>query len=183
MGLDMYLNRVTMVKNYDFEGNPFKVTVTYQGKPLKLIEPSEIKESVGYWRKANQIHNWFVNNVQDGEDDCRAYEVSKEQLEKLLDLCQRVKATAIMVDAEIHTGTTWSQKDGEVKHMEKGKKIENAEQIDEMLPVQSGFFFGSTNYDEYYMNDIDSTIEMLTKILKHETPEGLYQYFQYRASW
>ena len=25
---------------------------------------ARIMEQVGYWRKANQIHNWFVENVQ-----------------------------------------------------------------------------------------------------------------------
>ena len=29
-----------------------------------------IMEMVGYWRKQNAIHNWFVENVQDGIDDC-----------------------------------------------------------------------------------------------------------------
>ena len=43
------------------------------------------------WRKANQIHNWFVENVQDGIDDCSYHnEVTKEILEELLDICQRV---------------------------------------------------------------------------------------------
>lgn len=44
------------------------------------------------WRKANQIHNWFVGNVQNGVDDCDAHEVSKEQLEDLLEICTNVLA-------------------------------------------------------------------------------------------
>lgn len=40
-------------------------------------------EEVGYWRKANQIHKWFVENVQGGIDNCDYHEVSKAQLEKL----------------------------------------------------------------------------------------------------
>lgn len=47
-----------------------------------------IIDQVGYWRKANHIHNWFVENVQDGEDDCRYHgEVTKEDLEELLVSC------------------------------------------------------------------------------------------------
>ena len=42
---------------------------------------------VGYWRKANHIHKWFVDNVQDGEDDCREYDVSIEQLHELRNIC------------------------------------------------------------------------------------------------
>ena len=30
-----------------------------------------ISYPVGYWRKANAIHNWFVQNVQDGRDECQ----------------------------------------------------------------------------------------------------------------
>lgn len=49
-----------------------------------------IFQNIVYWRKANQIHRWFVENVQNDEDDCGMYEVSKEQLEELLNLCQTV---------------------------------------------------------------------------------------------
>ena len=38
-----------------------------------------------YWRKANQIHEWFVKNVQNNNDDCGLYEVSIDQIKKLLD--------------------------------------------------------------------------------------------------
>ena len=49
-----------------------------------------IKE-VGYWRKANAIHKWFVDNVQDGQDDCQFHRpVTKEDLETLKGLCKAV---------------------------------------------------------------------------------------------
>jgi hypothetical protein len=41
-------------------------------------------EQVGYWRKANQIHRWFVENVQDGVDNCGEYTVTREKLDELL---------------------------------------------------------------------------------------------------
>lgn len=49
------------------------------------------RERVGYWRKANAIHRWFVENVQKGDDDCRAYDVDREQLEALLKLCTNIR--------------------------------------------------------------------------------------------
>ena len=50
-----------------------------------------IAEEVGYWRKANAIHKWFVDNVQDGEDDCDFHrEVTREDLEELRDVCHEV---------------------------------------------------------------------------------------------
>lgn len=45
---------------------------------------------VGYWRKANHIHNWFVKNVQNGTDECDMYEVNKEKLIELRDVCKEV---------------------------------------------------------------------------------------------
>ena len=46
----------------------------------------DVSKVVGYWRKANQIHDWFVRNVQSGEDNCRDYHVSREKLEELKNL-------------------------------------------------------------------------------------------------
>lgn len=48
---------------------------------------------VGYWRKANQIRNWFVNNCNYPEDgNCEKVEVTKENLEKLMNTCREVLA-------------------------------------------------------------------------------------------
>jgi len=58
--------------------------VFFPTKNIKDERVSEIVEEIGYWRKANAIHNWFVQNVQKGKDDCRAYSVSTDDLRKLL---------------------------------------------------------------------------------------------------
>lgn len=110
---------------------------------------NHIYESVGYWRKANAIHKWFVNNVQDGEDDCGYYEVTKEQLEELLGICNTIKS--------------------------------DPESASSLLPTQCGFFFGSTDYDEWYMQDIESTIEILTSVLKETDFDK--QMIAYSSSW
>ena len=44
----------------------------------------------GYWRKANQIHKWFVDNVQGGVDNCGEYLVDIKALERLLELVNEV---------------------------------------------------------------------------------------------
>ena len=36
-----------------------------------------------YWRKSNQIHQWFVQNVKGGKDNCEEYSVSLDQLKLL----------------------------------------------------------------------------------------------------
>ena len=108
-----------------------------------------MSEEVGYWRKANAIHRWFVENVQNGEDDCGRYPVSREQLEELLEICKDIK--------------------------------NYTEDPETLLPTQDGFFFGSTEYDEYYYEDIDRTIEILERVLA-ETDFDNYQ-ITYHASW
>ncbi len=91
MGLDMYLSKKTFVRNYRDDGG-YQVQVTKDGQPTD-IDPKRIAyvvEEVGYWRKANAIHRWFVDNVQSGEDDCKEYYVNGQQLKELLTDCQQV---------------------------------------------------------------------------------------------
>lgn len=97
MGLDMYLKKhIYIGANYEHNNVKGKISLTTgkEDKPvdIKLNRVSEIVESVGYWRKANQIHKWFVDNVQDGKDDCGDYDVSEEKIEELLSICKRIKA-------------------------------------------------------------------------------------------
>jgi hypothetical protein len=49
----------------------------------------DVSVNVAYWRKSNQIHKWFVDNVQGGEDDCGEYYVSREKLTELLTTCRQ----------------------------------------------------------------------------------------------
>jgi len=51
---------------------------------------SHLTIDVGYWRKANAIHNWFVKTVQNGVDECQEYTVSLEQLTELLAIVNMV---------------------------------------------------------------------------------------------
>lgn len=51
-----------------------------------------IRVKVAQWRKANQIHKWFVDTCQNGEDDCRDAYVDLEYLQTLKELCELVVA-------------------------------------------------------------------------------------------
>lgn len=95
MGLDMYLEKEIYVgANYAHRKvkGDINITVGENNDPIDvdLSKISTIRERAAYWRKANQIHAWFVKNVQSGEDDCRDYWVSTEHLEKLVDTCKKV---------------------------------------------------------------------------------------------
>ena len=139
-----------------------------------------IDEQVGYWRKANQIHNWIVNNVQDGVDDCGTYEVTKDKLEELLEVCEYVKKIAILEDGKVTNGATLENGKWVDNYVD-GKVIVNQGVIKALLPTTSGFFFGHTDYDDYYMEDVDNTIEILEKVLSETDFEK--EMISYHSSW
>jgi hypothetical protein len=151
MGLDMYLEKRTDVRHWSFQKDEeqFEVVIKKGGVTYPSIKSdriTNITEELGYWRKANQIHRWFVENVQDGVDNCGEYFVSKADLQSLLDVCLAVKL--------------------------------DHSQAEELLPAASGFFFGNTDYDEWYYNDIDNTINILKEALTDDNAS-----YYYSSSW
>lgn len=94
MGLDMYLHKKYYVKNYDFqEASERHAIIIRKGGQLANIDTSKISSvetEVMYWRKANQVHRWFVENCQDGRDECQSSYVDTEQLQELLDNCKEI---------------------------------------------------------------------------------------------
>lgn len=159
---------------------PFYITRYYYGDDDHNFGHKSIIEEVGYWRKANAIHKWFVDNIQDGEDDCDYYEVAPEQLEELLNICKLIKQQSVMKKGKITIGYRFDY-DKEVPIMVDGEYIENPEIAAEYLPTQDGFFFGSTEYTQSYMENIESTIDILTKVLEETDFDN--QMVVYRASW
>lgn len=57
--------------------------------------------------------------------------------------------------------------------------LENKCDSDAILPTTSGFFFGSTEYDDGYFEDCLATIEICDKCLKSPSDETFY----YQSSW
>lgn len=164
----------------EFYANYYKATYSDWDKEKK--HPWwRIKEEVGYWRKANAIHLWFVENIQNGVDDCDYHrEVREEDLRELLDVCQRVFDSCELVDGQICNGYTYE--DGKrIPIMEDGKYVKDPSVAKELLPSASGFFFGSTDYDEWYVQDIKNTIDIITKVL--ETTDFETQMLYYCSSW
>ena len=156
MGLDMYLFKEIFL-GFEFKhrrGEMYRDFPDLSKYSIKRDRISAIVEQAAYWRKANQIHAWFVDNIQDGQDDCRKYYVSPEKLELLLTECK----TILKIDR-----AKWP----------------------EILPTREGFFFGGQKYDEYYMEDIQSTIDQLEPLLieYRNLPKGVYCDFYYQSSW
>jgi hypothetical protein len=140
MGLDMYLNAERFYWSKD--GGP-KLDDVPEGYSVNLV-----KSEVAYWRKANAIHQWFVDNVQGGEDDCRSRHVTRDELKALVDICKRV--------------------------------IAEPDKAKDLLPTANGFFFGGTDYEEYYFQYLEDTVEQVEKALS-KFPDDWE--FEYHSSW
>lgn len=139
-----------------------------------------IFEQVGYWRKANHIHKWFVDNVQNGVDECDTYEVTKEQLEDLLNVCRKVLDNSKLVKGKIVNGQKYEN--GKMVNIyQDGEYIEDSSVAEELLPTTSGFFFGGTEYDEWYYKDVENTINIIEDVLR--TTDFEHEIVMYHASW
>lgn len=90
MGLDMYLS----AEKYHMgalDKEPNSLTRAVENViDTKGYQVKSIRIWAGDWRKANQIHAWFVGNIQGGDDNCGQYYVSIESLRDLVNDCQAV---------------------------------------------------------------------------------------------
>ena len=125
----------------------------------------------GYWRKANQIHNWFVEVCQDGVDECQKTMLESDQLFQLQYV---IKAFGKLPS---------KRKLLSLMDSDRGLIISPEKQMlyEKLLPSISGFFFGSTAIDTYYVFDIVKTRTLLRKILKKSTINNWQ--FAYQSSW
>lgn len=170
MGLDMYLIRK-------------KKDVKKEEEKVKEINWSEVDE-IAYWRKANQVHKWFVENVQDGTDDCGYYKVTQDKLQQLVDICNEILRQVELIDGKVLLADYHQSKDGKSEHIKEygiGKVIDKPEICEQLLPTQSGFFFGGTEYDEWYYEDIRRTRDRLQAIIDL-LEWNLYEVY-YGSSW
>lgn len=81
----------------------------------------------------------FLMSFFDYDGNCEYKEIAKCELEDLRDAC------------------------AEISKMEPINK----ERCAELLPTQSGFFFGNTDYDQWYFNDVKEVFEWVDGVLDH----------------
>ena len=159
----------------------FMGTKYYAWDEDKKYPTNGIREHVAYWRKANAVHKWFVENVQDREDDCDYHrEVREEDLVKLRDICRRIIEETVLIKGKVKNGYRF-EKNKEVPIYEDGLLVANPQLCNSLLPCTDGFFFGSTEYNEWYLDDIKYTYEVCNEILKDTDFEK--QMIFYRSSW
>jgi len=164
MGLDMYLEARKYVGKIDS-----KATTDYENPVLTEeylrvsaffpdyagddtgFAGAEVSMSIGYWRKANQIHNWFVSECGEGVDNCQPVYVSADKLRELRATTEHVLANR------------------------------TSEEALRLLAPASGFFFGSTEIDDWYWEDLKRTKKILDKAIRLAEDEDCSIYYQ--ASW
>ena len=156
MGLDMYLKaNVYIGGKYEHRKVTGSIEIAIDSVPLglKLEQIDSISIEMGYWRKANAIHHWFVSEVQDGVDECNSTHCRLEQLTTLKSICESVLSKETSPEEE--------------------------------LPTSSGFFFGSTDYGEYYYEDLRETVNIINSCIELERslPGEAYVDFAYQSSW
>ena len=224
MGLDSYLYAEKFVGNYNHGSAQDRELYNKVAEAVGLTDFNStcyggnsvtVRLPLAYWRKANQIHQFFVN--LSGEDDnCQDIEVSREDLETLLSKCKQILGGRVESVSEIDARRLESVEElngrisvlqekltesndsyrlnrilGELESYKEAiatlvkKHGTSSSEPSQILPTQGGFFFGSTDYDEYYYSDLEHTVQVLEKILNHPgIPKDDYSWsFIYQASW
>lgn len=133
MGLDMYLFK--KAKGEDFESC----------------------KRIAYWRKANQVRQWIVENTNyPAKANCEYHKLSKQQIEKLIADCQKIL------------------KNNDNKLAEKLMPTKGGQKIDltSMIPAEATLLtppvidtFGSTAYDNSYFAELLNTVSTLKAAL------------------
>ena len=145
-------------------------------------------QEIGYWRKVNSVHGWFVRECADGVDECQEIFVSREDLLKLRSDCNNALANRenavpnnednVVIKQPIGSGQDLAQFIMENMKKEQ-EKIGTTLVSDDPLQPTAGFFFGSLEKDEWYYNDLMETIDIIDKALSlNDGWEIIYQ-----ASW
>ena len=97
-------------------------------------------EEDAYFRKVNFIYHYFQPKLV---DECAF--VTKADLEDIIERCDK-----ILEGVDIRKEIPY-------------EKIDLAQ---ELLPTQSGFFFGSTDYDKWYFADVKDVRRQMKKLLR-----------------
>ena len=98
-------------------------------------------EEDAYFRKVNFIYHYFQPKLV---DECAF--VTKADLEDIIERCDKILKGLKFKGEEIPY-----------------EKIDLAK---ELLPTQSGFFFGSTDYDRWYFADVKDARHQMKKLLR-----------------
>jgi hypothetical protein len=111
----------------------------------------KVEQEIAYYRKANFLIPFFEAMSNQRVENCVYLPVNQNWIEELQERCKTL-LDLIEVD---------KLEDEEYKIPKKA--IEKAY---ELLPTQEGFFFGNTNYDEYYFMKVHNVYKSCPAILE-----------------
>ena len=114
------------------------------------------------WRKANQIHAWFNDRCEPAEGTTHGPGISDGEGRN----CVYIPVPGEALIALLHRCR---------------EVLEDKTKAPSLLPSQEGFFFGGTEYDEWYFKDLEDTVDGLEKVLSDPAHRG--QKFWYWAWW
>ncbi len=178
--------------------NVLQNSIRQNGDP-EFMTWYSIFEEVAYWRKANEVHAWFVKTAQGGVDECQLGDpLTKEQLTELRDRAKLVLASRPEINRPFPVATRKAQQsvvgtltailqDARSPFGERQAaavaiaKIEPGLVAKLLLPPQGGFFFGGTDIDEWYYNGMTETYQQLDRVL--ESTDFETQVVFYQSSW
>ena len=179
---------IKRVMNYKWYYEPFTAVLTNEEitKKVESLKQCVYPHEDVYFRKANFVYRYFQPYLEN--EECI---VTKDMVTELIDRCNKVLATVntekmfrkngtLVRDfffkfryGEDYTNITIGRKTEEEKRIEEFRKEcglrtqEFKDTAEDLLPTQSGFFFGSTDYDEWYVYDVMSCKHQFEKLLKN----------------
>lgn len=138
------------------------------------------RANIAYWRKFNALHKWFRDNCANGDEEADSMPVSPQQLQELFSVLDKLKKELRVIPGLVTTSYVYQNGVKKAVYAE-GKTIENPELAKQLLPTCSGFFFGSTDYDGCYYEDICDALTMLSALFSVNGWETFD--YSYEASW
>ena len=111
---------------------------------------------VGYWRKFNALHAYILDITDSARDtNCAEINLDLYEVEEILDTLKRVK---------------------NILESEGGFSVENIDRVGALMPPAAGFFWGSQDINEDYLNDINRSIDIFerARTLLHDGQEIYY---------
>lgn len=161
MGLDMYLSvkRHSNFSKWDQE----------DGKQKSFNYPPELKKIED--KLFN--HNFLTNDEEYGVGYWRKFNALHDYMVNVVGSGEDDGSTIYVSDKECQ------------QILDICKKIQkNHELAPSLLPTVDGFFFGSTEYDDWYFKNIDYTVDLFTDLIEFlHTDAGRQFTVQYDASW
>ena len=169
MGLDMYLYAEKYESKYRDK------TLSYPKELEELLKKTNkyhiasktTTYKIGYWRKFNALHYYIINHYADGRDECQKIYLLKSDLLEILNVLKEVEE---------------SFKTAKIKEEKDDYIIYENPIAEKLLPTKDGFFFGGLNYDNFYLNDVETSIKTFEEVLKLLEETNDY-YIYYQASW